>query len=97
MKKLLALTIILVLVVSLVSCGNMSVTGIGTFTFRHIHVTTHQNAECYTVTKWVDSSTGIEVITEEAGAMFLSEGTYIMFESKEKCAFCNVAEDQDNG
>lgn len=93
MKKLLALALMMILVVSLISCGNMSVTGIGTFTFRHVHVTTHQQANCYTVTKWVDSSTGIEVITEEAGAMFLSEGTYIMFENKNSCSFCNTTEE----
>ena len=88
--KCLSIILLLACVVTLLTgCGNMDVTGIGTFTFRHVHVTTYQQAECYTVTKWVDGSTGIEVNTEEAGAMFLSEGTYILFENKSGCPFCN--------
>lgn len=88
--KCLSIVLFLACIATLVTgCGNMSVTGIGTFTFRHVHVSTHQQAECYTVNKWVDSSTGIEVITAESGAMFLSEGTYILFENKSNCPFCN--------
>lgn len=89
------LSIILLLSTALAimcSCGNMNVIGIGSFTFRHIHVSTHQKSVCYTVEKWVDSDSGIEVKTEEAGPIFLSEGTYILYENEEDCAFCQASE-----
>lgn len=92
MFKCLSIVLFFACVVTLLTgCGNMSL-GMGNFTFRHVHVTTHQQSECYTVKKWVDGSTGIEVNTEEAGAMFLSEGTYILFENKSDCPFCNKEE-----
>ena len=89
------LSIILLLSTALAimcSCGNMDVTGIGNFTFKHVHVTTHQKDMCYTVEKWVDGSAGVEVKTKEAGSMFLSEGTYILYENEKDCAFCHSSE-----
>lgn len=89
------LSIILLLSTTLAimcSCGNMDVTGIGSFTFKHVHVSTHQKAVCYTVEKWVDGSSGIEVKTAEAGPMFLSEGTYILYHDEKDCAFCHPTE-----
>jgi hypothetical protein len=38
--------------------------------------------------KWYESSTGIEVLTKEAGSMYLSEGTYILLEGDKGCPFC---------
>ena len=92
MKKIFGILLVVALLLSLVSCGNMDMSGMGTFTFRHVHISTHQQAICYTVTKWVDGSTGIEVNTEEAGPIFLSEGTYILFRNGKDCPFCNEKE-----
>ena len=52
------------------SCGNQSL-GMGNYSFTHIHAT---------VKSWHDNEQGIEVDTEEYGAIYCSEGTYILFE-----------------
>lgn len=82
-KKIIA--IVMLLMVALVGCGNMSI-GLGNFTFDKIHVDTHHYSGCFTVEKWYDNSGGIEVNTKEAGSMFLAEGMYILIE--DECPFC---------
>ena len=69
--------------IGLTGCGNMSM-GIGNYNFQKIHV----NNQCFTVEKWYDDETGIEVTTKEAGAMYLSEGSgYILIQ--ENCPWCD--------
>ncbi len=80
---LVLMTVILITV--LTGCGNMSI-GLGNFTYEKVHVDTYNNSGCYTIEKWYDSSTGIEVKTKEIGSVFLSEGTYTLFEKE--CPFC---------
>ena len=88
MKKFIAIIItIAILTVVLTGCGNES-WGMGSFTFEKIHVDTYHYSGCFDVVKWRDSSTGIEVLTEEAGWMFFSEGTYILIEGDQGCPFC---------
>lgn len=59
--------------------------GWGNLSFKHIHFSDY----CATVDSWHDSEgPGIEVKTKEYGSLFLSEGTYVMFENGSKCPFC---------
>lgn len=77
----------LVLCLMLCSCGNMQL--IGEYTYSHVYVETYKtDGHCYDVKKWTDSESGIEVLTEENGSMFLSEGTYILVSDKDRCPFC---------
>lgn len=88
MKKFIAVIIaIMLLVTMLTGCGNNS-WGMGNFTFEKIHVDTYHYSGCFTVLKWYESGTGIEVKTKEAGSMYLSEGTYILLEGDKGCPFC---------
>ena len=68
-------------------CSNMSM-GIGSYTFRHVHFSDAVSGHCATVEKWYDNSTGVEVKTSEYGPIFLSEGSYAMFNDASKCPYC---------
>ncbi len=85
MKKLI-LTLILSLCLILASCGNMNL-GFGNYTFCGVHIDTYHHTACYTVETWNNSETGIEVKTKEVGTLFLSEGTYILYENE--CPICS--------
>ena len=69
-----------------VSCGNMNL-GFGNYTFNGVHIETYHNTACYSVETWTNAETGIEVKTKEAGTLFLSEGTYILYENT--CPICS--------
>ena len=85
MKKIIAVTAIIIASLTLfVSCNKSY--GFGNYSFKKVHVDTHNGSCCLTVEKWYDAETGVEVKTKEAGALFLSEGTYIMIE--DECPFC---------
>ena len=86
MKKIMVIIMVTaILALTLVGCGNMSM-GFGNFTFRKIHVDTYNYSGCFTVEKWYDNSSGIEVKTREAGYMYLAEGMYMLIE--DECPFC---------
>lgn len=86
-KKIIALVLAVVCIcIILAGCGNMSL-GLGNYTFRKIHVDTHNYSGCFTVEKWYDNSSGIEVKTKEAGFMYLAEGMYMLIE--DECPFCD--------
>ena len=85
MKKIIAFLMICGLIITMSGCGNMSL-GVGNYTFKKVHIDSHNYSGCFTIEKWHNNSTGIEVKTEEAGAMYLSEGTYFLIE--EECPFC---------
>jgi hypothetical protein len=90
MKKLLAIllaALLLTAMIALTGCGNMAV-GIGYFEYQRIHVDMYHYSGCLTVEKWHNNETGIEVKTQEAGSLFLSEGTYILLEGDRDCPFC---------
>ena len=86
-KKLEAISLIIAMSTLMTGCGNMSF-GFGNFTFTKIHVDTHNYSGCFTVEKWYDSSSGIEVKTEEAGFMYFAEGMYMLIEND--CPFCDL-------
>lgn len=71
--------------IMLMGCGNMSL-GLGNYTFKKIHVDTYHYTGCFTVEKWHDNTSGIEVLTKEAGSMYLAEGMYMLLE--DECPFC---------
>ena len=85
-KKIIAIVLAVICICTLfLGCGNMSI-GLGNFTFRKIHVDTHNYSGCFTVEKWYENTSGIEVKTKEAGYMYLAEGMYMMIE--DECPFC---------
>ena len=85
-KKIIAIVLAVICICTLfLGCGNMSI-GLGNFTFRKIHVDTHNYSGCFTVEKWYENSSGIEVKTKEAGFMYLAEGMYMLIE--DECPFC---------
>ena len=89
MKKIVAVVLVVTtMVVALCGCGNMSI-GIGNYTYEKVHVDTHHYSGCFTIEKWYDSETGIEVKTKEYGSFFLSEGSYVLLGGDEGCPFCN--------
>lgn len=84
MKIVLALVLIAVMVVTFVGC-NVSL-GIGNYEFNKVHVDTYHYSGCLEVDKWYETSTGVEIKTENGESIYLSEGTYIMIE--DECPFC---------
>lgn len=87
MKKIIVLLIALALLLTMAGCGNRGI-GYGNYSFKKVHVDTHGFSGCLTVKSWRNDEVGIEVDTEEAGAIFLSEGTYILLEGNKACPFC---------
>ena len=89
MKKLIVIILVLTMVLALSACGNVGF-GYGNLSFKHIHFTDAVGGYCATIEKWYESEgSGIEIKTTEYGAIWCSEGTYIMFESGEKCPYCD--------
>lgn len=89
MKKIVCLLLtIIIMMCCLASCGNQSL-GLGNFTFEHIHFSDAIGGHCATIEKWHDNSEGIEVKTKEFGSMYLSEGSYILFEDGMHCPYCS--------
>lgn len=81
-----AIICIMLLALITIMCGcNMSL-GLGNFEYKKVHIDTHNYSGCFTIEKWYDSGTGIEVKTEEVGSLFLSEGTYCLI--ADECPFC---------
>jgi hypothetical protein len=72
----------------LVSCGNKAIISPGNYSFTHIHFTDMTKGHCATIEKWWDNEEGIEVKTKEYGYLYCSEGSYILFESGNKCPYC---------
>lgn len=86
MKKIIAIIMVLGLMSTMCGCGNMSL-GMGNFEFKKVHVDTYNYSGCFTIEKWHDNETGIEVKTKEAGSLYLSEGTYFLI--SDDCPFCD--------
>ena len=85
MKYIKIICLILIALTLLTGC-NMSI-GIGSYSFKHIHVCDFGgNCSDATVVNWHDNEEGIEVKTKEYGSLFLSEGTYILF--NDVCPIC---------
>lgn len=85
-KKIIVMIIaIVMLAIMLAGCGNMSM-GVGNFTFEKVHVDTYNYSGCFTIEKWYDNTSGIEVKTKEVGSIYLAEGMYMLIE--DECPFC---------
>lgn len=88
MKKILALMLVLALALSLSACGNMSL-GIGNFEFNGAHISDYAgNCVDVSIDKWYESSTGIELLLKNGNSIYLSEGTYILYE--DHCPICEA-------
>lgn len=70
-------------------CGNMAVLDPGNYNFTHLHTDTYHQPMCFTIEKWWDDATGIEVKTSECGTMYFSEGDYILIENSYECPYCH--------
>ena len=67
---------------TLTSCG---------INYKKVHVDTEHFSGCFNIKSPIAThfqSEGIKVITEEYGAMVLSEGTYILLEEDKECPLC---------
>lgn len=87
MKKFIAVIMAMVLALSLSACGNES-WGVGNYTFTHVHISDAVEGHCATVNSWHDNESGIELHTKEFGDIYLSEGTYMLFNDGSDCPFC---------
>lgn len=81
-------SLLLTLPLLLSSCGNRAILDPGNFHFRHVHASNYLEGHCWDIDKWWDNDSGIEVRTLDGDGLFLSEGTYQLFESKEMCPYC---------
>ena len=87
MRKFIAIILAIVLALSLSACGNES-WGVGNYTFTHVHISDAVEGHCATVNSWHDNESGIELHTKEFGDIYLSEGTYMLFNDGSDCPFC---------
>lgn len=94
MKKIFVILMLLILMATLCACGNMSV-GLGNFEFNKVHIDTYHYSGCFSVEKWYDNGTGIEIKTKEGGSMYLSEGTYMLIANE--CPFCDAPTEKGGG
>lgn len=79
--------LVLVALVLLTGCGNEN-WGFGNYNFTHVHVSDTVEGYCATVKSWHDNESGIELHTEEFGNVYLSEGSYMLFEYANGCPYC---------
>ena len=88
MKKIAIVMVMLIaMAFCLVGCGNEN-WGFGNYNFTHVHVSDGVTGYCAEVKSWHDNERGIELHTEEFGNIYLSEGTYDLFEYGKNCPFC---------
>lgn len=85
MKKFIGLFILLIILVMAFTGCNMSM-GLGNYEYNKIHIDTYHYSGCLKVDKWYETTTGVEVKTEDGESLYLSEGTYIMVE--DECPLC---------
>lgn len=89
-KRLFALAVslvfLLVTMCCLTGCGNEN-WGFGNYTFKHCHINDGSEGHCVTVDSWHDNEMGCEIHTPDGG-IYLSEGTYQLFESAKTCPYC---------
>ncbi len=87
MKKFIAIIVIMVMCITLLAGCNEN-WGFGNYNWKHVHFSDAVEGHCATISSWHDNTTGIELHTVEYGSMFLSEGSYILFENGSDCPFC---------
>ena len=87
MKKCIAVIVIVVMCITLLAGCNEN-WGFGNYNWKHVHFSDAVEGHCATISSWHDNTAGIELHTVECGSMFLSEGSYILFENGSDCPFC---------
>ena len=88
MKRIIGFILVCVIMVGLLAgCGNEN-WGFGNYTFKHVHISDSTEGHCATIESWHDNERGIELHTTEFGDIYLSEGTYILFNNAQGCPFC---------
>ena len=87
MRKVICILLVLVMILCFTACGNEN-WGFGNYDWKHVHFSDMVEGHCATISSWHDDTTGIELHTVECGSMFLSEGSYILFESSKDCPYC---------
>lgn len=90
MKKLVCILLAALMLVCLTACSNEN-WGFGNYNWTHIHFSDAVEGHCATIKSWHNYEIGIQVHTIEYGFMFLSEGSYIIFESGAQCPYCGGA------
>lgn len=89
MKKVFCVILIFSMIFVFVACGNHNI-GFGNYSYEGIHCADScGNIRDLTIISWRDDDMGIEVNTKECGSLFLSEGTYTLYEHIGECPFCN--------
>lgn len=97
-KVVIAVMTMAIMVACLAGCSNEDWSlgnenwGLGNYSFTHVHVSDGLDGYCATIKSWHDNDRGVELHTEEFGNVYLSEGTYALFEHGENCPFCNAGE-----
>ena len=86
MRKFIAIIMIALMAFGLCACNENW--GFGNYSWKHVHFTDNVEGHCATISSWHDSTAGIELHTIECGSMFLSEGSYILFENASGCPYC---------
>ena len=86
MKKMLIFVLCAVLLLALTGCNENW--GIGNYTFTHCHYSDGVEGQCVTVNSWHDNEVGCEIHTPD-GSIYLSEGTYQLYESNKTCPYCD--------
>ena len=81
-----AFVIILSISLLFTGCGNEN-WGFGNYQYGHIHFFNGVEGHCATVKSWHDNEIGCEVHTPN-GSIYVSEGTYQLFESDKTCPYC---------
>ena len=84
------ISVALILVIGMITvsgCGNRAFLDPGNFSFKHVHISDAVEGHCLDIDKWWDNESGIEVRTTSGDGVFLSEGTYQMFESANSCPY----------
>ena len=90
-RKTIIAALAAVLAITLSGCNMLL--GVGNYKFRKIHVDTHNYSSCFTIEKWYNCESGIEVKTEEAGSMCFADGMYMLIE--DECPFCKEEHNAD--
>lgn len=85
-RMLIVVALIAIMLVALTGCGNEN-WGFGSYSFTHIHYSDGVQGQCAKVDSWHDNELGCEVHTPN-GTIYVSEGTYQLFEKAETCPYC---------
>jgi hypothetical protein len=90
MKKLFTIILVIIPIISCIACLSGCYnknSRIGNYTFTHCHYSDGVEGQCVTVKSWHNNKIGCEIHTP-TGNIYLSEGTYQLYESNKICPYC---------